>query len=112
MTAFFKIDGKSTEKMQLNAAIKALKGKTGEKAKLTILRPIAGAAGGGTIFDVELTRETIRISSVKDARLLPGHDDGAGEDRLCADRGNSVKIPRTNSSTRWKTSSATACRRW
>jgi carboxyl-terminal processing protease len=66
-----KIDGKNTEKMTLAAAEKALKGKTGEKSHLTLMRPVAGAPGGGTVFEVTLTRETIRVASVKDAHLLP-----------------------------------------
>jgi carboxyl-terminal processing protease len=66
-----KIDGKNTEKMTLAEAEKALKGQPGEKARLTLLRPVAGASGGGTVFEVVLTRETIRVLSVKDARLLP-----------------------------------------
>src|SRR5271168_3344431 len=37
-----KIDGKSTEKMTLTSSIQALKGQTGEKAQLTLLRPMAG----------------------------------------------------------------------
>jgi carboxyl-terminal processing protease len=66
-----KIDGKNTEKMTLAAAEKALKGLPGEKARLTLQRSGAGAPGGGTVFEVTLTRETIRVASVKDARLLP-----------------------------------------
>jgi carboxyl-terminal processing protease len=66
-----KIDGRNTEKMTLAAAEKALKGQPGEKAMLTLMRPVAGAPGGGTVFEVVLTRETIRVASVKDARLLP-----------------------------------------
>ncbi len=66
-----KIDGKNTEKMTLTAAEKALRGQPGEKAHLTLLRPVTGAPGGGTVFEVVLTRETIRVASVKDARLLP-----------------------------------------
>ncbi len=66
-----RIGDKSTEKMTLSMAMKALKGQTGEKARLTLMRPVAGAPSGGTIFQVELTRETIRVSSVTDARLLP-----------------------------------------
>lgn len=65
-----KIDGRSTEKMTLTEASHLLKGKAGEKARLTLLRTMTGAPGGGTVFDVELTRETIRVSSVKDARML------------------------------------------
>jgi carboxyl-terminal processing protease len=66
-----RIGDKSTDKMSLGAAMKALKGEVGEKARLTLLRPSEGAPNGGNIFEVELTREMIRISSVKDARLLP-----------------------------------------
>jgi carboxyl-terminal processing protease len=66
-----KIDGKNTEKMTLAAAEKALKGQPGEKARLTLMRPVAGAPGGGNVFEVTLTRETIRVASVKDAHLLP-----------------------------------------
>lgn len=75
-----KIDGKNTEKMTLAAAEKALKGLPGEKAHLTLLRPVANAPGGGTVFEVTLTRETIRVASVKDARLLPASM--AGQDRI------------------------------
>jgi len=75
-----KIDGKNTEKMTLGAAEKALKGQTGEKSHLTLLRPVAGAVGGGTVFDVVLTRETIRVASVKDAHLLPAAI--AGQDKI------------------------------
>ena len=75
-----KIDGKNTEKMTLAAAEKALKGPLGEKARLTLLRPVTGAPGGGTVFEVTLTRETIRVASVKDARLLPASM--AGQDKI------------------------------
>src|SRR5476651_2298086 len=75
-----KIDGKNTEKMTLAAAEKALKGQTGEKAHLTLLRPVAGAPGGGKVFEVTLTRETIRVASVKDAHLLPASM--AGQDKI------------------------------
>jgi len=73
-----KINGRNTEKMTLAAAEKSLKGDTGEKVELTLLRPAAKAPGGGAVFEVTLTRETIRVSSVKDAHVLPeslaGHD--------------------------------------
>jgi len=75
-----KIDGKNTAKMTLAAAEKALKGLPGEKIKLTLLRPVAGAVGGGNVFEVELTRETIRVVSVKDAKLLPATM--AGPDKI------------------------------
>ena len=66
-----KIDGKNTEKMTLETAEKSLKGQIGEKAHLTLLRPVPNAPGGGTVFEVTLTRETIQVASVKDAHLLP-----------------------------------------
>jgi len=75
-----KIDGKNTEKMTLAAAEKALKGEPGEKAQLTLMRTAANAPGGGTVFEVTLTRETIRVASVKDARLLPASM--AGQDKI------------------------------
>jgi len=65
-----RINGKSTEKMTLLMATHALKGNPGETAALTLLRPVAGTPGGGTVFEVTLTRETIRVASVKEARLL------------------------------------------
>jgi len=66
-----KIDGKNTEKMTLAGAEKALKGVSGQKAQLTLLRPLAGAPGGGKVFEVTLTRETIQVASVKDPHLIP-----------------------------------------
>ncbi len=71
-----KIDGKNTEKMTLGAAEKALKGQPGEKAVLTLQRATAGVPGAGTVFEVTLTRETIRVASVKDAHLLPASQAG------------------------------------
>jgi len=75
-----KIDGRNTEKMTLAAAERALKGQPGEKARLTLLRPVAGTPGGGKVFEVTLTRETIRVASVKDARLVPAPM--AGQDKI------------------------------
>jgi carboxyl-terminal processing protease len=75
-----KIDGKSTAKMTLASAEKALKGLPGEKATLTLLRPVPNAVGGGTVFDVELTRETIQVASVKDPHMLPATV--AGQDKI------------------------------
>jgi len=65
-----KIDGKNTEKMTLSQAEKLLKGADGQKTHLTLLRPVTGAVGGGNVFDVTLTRETIKVASVKDPHLL------------------------------------------
>lgn len=60
-----KINNATTEKMQLNDAINALKGKPGEGVTLTILRPTTKE-----VKDYALTRAEIKIDSVRDARLL------------------------------------------
>jgi carboxyl-terminal processing protease len=61
-----KIDGQSTEKMDLNDAIDKLRGEPGQKVTLTILRP-----GTKEIKDYPLIRENIKVASVRDARILP-----------------------------------------
>jgi carboxyl-terminal processing protease len=61
-----KIDGKSTEKMDLNEASEKLRGVAGTRVVLTILRP-----GTKEIKDFDLTREEIKVWSVKDAKILP-----------------------------------------
>ena len=75
-----KIDGKNAEKMTLKAAEKLLKGEAGQKTHLTLMRPVAGAIGGGNVFEVVLTRETIKVASVKDPHLLPAA--AAGADKI------------------------------
>jgi carboxyl-terminal processing protease len=61
-----KIDGASTERMDLADAIDRLRGEPGEKVTLTVLRPSTRE-----VKDYALVREHIRVPSVKDARLLP-----------------------------------------
>ncbi len=61
-----KVDGQSTEKMELNEVIEKLRGEPGQKVTLTVLRP-----GTKEIKDYTLIRENIKVASVKDARLLP-----------------------------------------
>ena len=75
-----KIDDRSTEKMSLDTAEKILKGPPGQKTRLTLQRPTAGAPGGGKVLEFTLTRETIRVASVKDAKMLPA--DLAGPDKI------------------------------
>ncbi len=60
-----KIDGQSTEKMDLGDAIDRLRGEPGQKVTLTILRPTTK-----DIKDYEMVRENIKVASVKDARIL------------------------------------------
>jgi carboxyl-terminal processing protease len=61
-----KIDGQSTEKMDLNDAINMLRGDPGQKVTLTVLRPTTKE-----IKDYPLVRENIKVASVKEARILP-----------------------------------------
>jgi carboxyl-terminal processing protease len=61
----YKIDGKPTGPMDLNEAIDLLRGEPGTTITLTIIRPSTKETK-----DFTLTREIIRVSSVKDARIL------------------------------------------
>lgn len=61
-----KIEGAPTEKMDLNESIKLLRGEVGQKVTLTILRPSTKE-----IKDFTLMRESIKVASVKDAKILP-----------------------------------------
>jgi carboxyl-terminal processing protease len=62
------VDGLSTEGMAVNDAIKKLRGAKGSLVKLKILR-----AGSQDFRTIELTRDIIKVSSVKGARMLePG----------------------------------------
>src|SRR5438128_5926211 len=56
-----KIDGKSTEKMSLQDAVKNLRGEPGSEVKITILRPSSNKTR-----DYTLTRAVINIDMVKD----------------------------------------------
>jgi len=60
-----RINGTSTEKMELNGAVEQLRGAPGEKITLTILRPTTKQ-----IKDFEIERALIKVQSVKDARVL------------------------------------------
>jgi len=60
-----KIDDVSTKNITLMEAVKKLRGKAGAVVKLTILRE-----NEGRIFDVDITRDIIKIVSIKDASVL------------------------------------------
>ena len=62
-----RINGNSTEKMELQDAVNVLRGVPGQKVTLTILRPTTKE-----IKDYELERAEIKVQSVKGARLLEG----------------------------------------
>ena len=60
-----KINGATTEKMQLADAITALKGKPGDAVTLQVLRPASKE-----VRDFTMTRTEIKVESVKDAHLV------------------------------------------
>jgi carboxyl-terminal processing protease len=60
-----KINGSSTERMGLQDAVNALRGKPGQKVTLTILRPATKE-----IKDYLLERTEIKVQSVKSSKLL------------------------------------------
>ncbi|MDQ6809422.1 MAG: S41 family peptidase, partial [Verrucomicrobiota bacterium] len=60
-----RINGASTEKMELQDAINLLRGNTGQKISLTVLRPASRE-----IKDYTLERAEIKVQSVKGAKLL------------------------------------------
>ena len=60
-----KINGATTEKMQLTDAITALKGKPGESITMQILRPASKE-----VRDFTMVRTEIKVESVKDAHLI------------------------------------------
>jgi len=60
-----KIDGRSTDKIDLTEAINLLRGEVGQKVTLTILRPSTKE-----VKDFPIVREEIKVASVKDAKIL------------------------------------------
>lgn len=67
-----RINGASTEKMELQDAVNVLRGAPGQKVTLTILRPSTRE-----IKDYPLDRAEIKVESVKGARLLDPEFGGA-----------------------------------
>ena len=60
-----KINGATTEKMQLSDAMAALKGRPGDPITLQILRP-----SSKEVRDVQMVRTEIKVESVKDTHLI------------------------------------------
>jgi carboxyl-terminal processing protease len=78
-----KINEKNTDRLSRADAMKLLRGQRGEKVTLGIFRPpdvLGGRTNIPTMFEVELIRETIKVSTVKDAKLLP--PEIAGDERI------------------------------
>ena len=69
-----KIDGKLTRDITLLDAVKKLRGKPGTKVTLTVLRE-----GETKLLDFALTRDIIKIQSIREAKLL---DDQIGYVRI------------------------------
>ncbi|MGI8438215.1 MAG: S41 family peptidase [Chthoniobacterales bacterium] len=67
-----RINGNSTEKMELSDAVNVLRGVPGQKVTLTILRPTTKE-----VKDYALERAEIKVQSVKGARLLDPELTGA-----------------------------------
>lgn len=81
-----KIDGQSLEKLELNDAIKLLRGDVGQKIVLTIRRPATSE-----IKDFTIVRENIKVASVKDAKILPA--ELGGEFRIGYARITQFNVP-------------------
>ena len=62
-----KIEGITTKDMQLTDAVKRMRGKPGSKVTISIVRE-----GWTEAKDFEITREQIRVQSVKNTHLEPG----------------------------------------
>ena len=62
-----KIEGLSTKDMQLTDAVKRMRGKPGSKVTISIIRE-----GWTEPKDIPITREQIRVQSVKNQQLEPG----------------------------------------
>ena len=73
-----KIDGKITERMTLQNAVRQLRGDPGTKVTITIFRAKAKDPGE-RIKDYTITRDIIKADSIKDAKLL---EDGIGYIRI------------------------------
>lgn len=80
MDKILKIDGRSTEKIGMDEAVKSLRGEPGTEVTLTMLRPSTGQTK-----DYKLIRAAIKVDTVKDIngkREFPVSEDQIGYVRL------------------------------
>ncbi|MDE3084420.1 MAG: S41 family peptidase [Verrucomicrobiota bacterium] len=63
-----RVNGRSLEKLGLDEIVTLMRGKPRTKITLSVLRPATQK-----IFDVTLTREVIKVDSVRNVHMLPGH---------------------------------------
>lgn len=75
-----KIDGRNTERLGLQDAVKLLRGEPGSSVNLTLMRP-----SGGTVLEVTLERENIKVETVRDIN-------GKGEFPLGEDKIGYVRL--------------------
>lgn len=73
-----KIDGKTTDKMSLQEAVRQLRGEPGTKVTISVFRAKAKDPGE-RVKDYTIERAEIKVDSVKDARIL---EDGIGYIRI------------------------------
>lgn len=66
-----RVDGESLESPSLNEVVKKFRGPVGSSIELTIFRPVTKS-----YFNVTLTRENIKQTSVVDVLVLPGTEIG------------------------------------
>jgi len=79
-----KIDGRSTEKINLPDAVKKLRGEPGSEVSITILRP-ANGQGQGQVKEFKLTRAQIKVDTIKDIngkREFPLSENNVGYIRM------------------------------
>ncbi|MHB1305889.1 MAG: S41 family peptidase [Limisphaerales bacterium] len=75
-----KIDGRNTERLGLQDAVKLLRGEPGSSVNLTLMRP-----SGGSVLEVTLERENIKVETVRDIN-------GKGEFPLGEDKIGYVRL--------------------
>ena len=72
-----KVDGQLTEKLGVNDVATILRGDAGSVVKLVLYRPSSRET-----WELELSREAIKLASVFDAKLLGEEKDGGGEPKV------------------------------
>jgi carboxyl-terminal processing protease len=90
----FKVGGQLTEKMSANEGANLLRGESGDVVRLVIYRPSTKETR-----EIEVQRESIKVTTVRDARLVSG--ESAGETKI-----GYVRITQFNTTTAAELSAA------
>ncbi|NBV32915.1 MAG: carboxyl-terminal protease, partial [Proteobacteria bacterium] len=93
-----KVDGQLTEKLGVNDVATILRGDAGSVVKLVLYRPSSRET-----WELELSREAIKLASVFDAKLLGEEKDGGGEPKV-----GYVRLSQFNTTTAAELSNALA----